>query len=212
MQPLQVFPWEDADPGATGGEIDRQPHWVSNDYGQKPDGGWGGGRIGDPTKTAFESAAKTMRDFARSLTKEKLNSKNCRGDLDALKVTEDQVREGAAAANFINGVDSTVTLSSLYVTSPVPSVRQAGARLVGTVGDKIAQPGTVAVAQLGGHDIYINPRMINSANPYQNLGIVFHEVLHNITGLTDPDIQRAFGLSEKGPSDNITQKLIRDCF
>jgi hypothetical protein len=39
-----------------------------------------------------------------------------------------------------------------------------------------------------------------------------HEVIHNMTGLTDPDIQRALGLDETKPSDNITQKLKKDCF
>jgi hypothetical protein len=41
---------------------------------------------------------------------------------------------------------------------------------------------------------------------------VLHEVLHNVTGLTDPDIERKLGLPDNGPSDVITQKLLKDCF
>lgn len=75
----------------------------------------------------------------------------------------------------------------------------------------IGKPGTVAVSQLGGPKIYVNPTMINPHDYFQNLGLVFHEVLHNVTGLTDPDIQRAFGLDQDKPSSNIAQKLINDC-
>jgi hypothetical protein len=118
----------------------------------------------------------------------------------------------AQAANVLNGVGSTVPLSSLYATSPVPGVPQAGATAIGTVGDKLSQPGVVAVSQLGGPNIYANPALINPTNYFQNLGTAAREVLHNVSGLTDPDIQRALALNVNAPSDNITQKLIKDCF
>jgi len=41
--------------------------------------------------------------------------------------------------------------------------------------------------------------------------VVMHELLHNITGLTDPDLQRNLGLSEAGGSNNITVRLLADC-
>src|SRR5262249_36040813 len=143
------------------------------------------------------------------LSKKKLKNKDCQKDLAALGVTADQVRKGAVNANFLNGVGSTVPLSSLYATSPVPSVRSLP--VTGTVGDALAKPGVVAESQLGGPNIYVNPALIKPADYFQNMGVAFHEVLHNITGLTDPDIQRALGLKDNGPSDNITKKLIRDC-
>jgi len=40
---------------------------------------------------------------------------------------------------------------------------------------------------------------------------MLHEILHNVTGLTDGDIQSALGLGG-GVSNNITQRLIKDCF
>jgi hypothetical protein len=109
---------------------------------------------------------------------------------------------GADAASFINGVGSTVPLQDLYP----PNLKVSG-----TVGEKLAQPGTVAVSSLVGHDIYFNPANIKSSDYYFNLGTAFHEVLHNITGFTDPDLQRKLGLPEDSASRNITDKLIKDC-
>jgi hypothetical protein len=81
-----------------------------------------------------------------------------------------------------------------------------------TIGQFQAQnPGTVAQSQLNGNTVYINPSLINPGNFYQNLGTMLHEILHNVTGLTDGDIQSALGLGG-GVSNNITQRLIKDCF
>jgi hypothetical protein len=157
------------------------------------------------------STISSLQDAAKGLSKKKLNNKNCKKDLAALGVTADQVRKGAVNANFLNGVGSTVPLSSLYATSPIPNIQKLAPSVTGTVGDTLAQSGNVAVSQLGGPNIYVNPAMIKPADYWQNLGLAFHEVLHNITGLTDPDIQRALGLKDNEPSDNITKKLIRDC-
>ncbi len=63
-----------------------------------------------------------------------------------------------------------------------------------------------------GQDIYINSARINPSDYYDNLAIVLHEVLHNVTSLTDGDIQGAFGLSTNRVTNNITLKLLKDCF
>jgi hypothetical protein len=44
------------------------------------------------------------------------------------------------------------------------------------------------------------------------LGTIAHEILHNITGLTDPDLQRKLNLSDTQSSSNILLKLLVDCF
>jgi hypothetical protein len=38
-----------------------------------------------------------------------------------------------------------------------------------------------------------------------------HELLHNLTGLTDPEIQTDLGLTQSAVTDNISQKLATDC-
>jgi hypothetical protein len=84
--------------------------------------------------------------------------------------------------------------------------------VAGTVGDKLTKPGVVAVASLVNHDIFVNPSMIKASDYYFNLGTDLHEVLHNITGLTDEEMQSKLGLTVGAPSVNITNKLILDCF
>ncbi len=165
-------------------------------------------------RSGGEAAAfLALKTGANTLTNpENLNKEECQKDLAKLGITTQQVRAGAATANFINGVGGNVPLSSLYATSPHAGVRQAGRSATGTVGDKLAQPGTVAVSQLGGPDIYINPAMIDPRNYLGNLGTAFHEIVHNVSGLTDPDIQRALGIKEQPVTHNITEKLLKDCF
>jgi len=172
----------------------------------------GGGGTPANAGTSFANAQNAFQNDAKALAKKKF-SKNCDKDLAAIAVTDDQVHNGAANAVFLNGVGSGVMMSSLYATSPVASVRQAGKSLTGTVGGFItSNPGTVAVAQLGGPDIYLNAALINPTDYYTDMATVLHEVLHNVSGLTDPDLQRRLGLPESSVTDNITKKLLNDCF
>ncbi len=166
----------------------------------------------------FSAAQAAFQNDAKALAKKKFG-KNCEKDFTAVGVTDSQVQAGASSAVFINGNGSNVTMSSLYATSPVPSVRQAGSTVTGTVDAFIfSHPGTVAVAQLGGPDIYLNAALINPTDYYTDIATVLHELLHNVSGLTDPDIQNDLGLptvDKNGnpiSSDNITKKLLKDCF
>jgi len=160
----------------------------------------------------FSAAQDAFKRAAKALAKKNFKQP-CNDDFAAVGTNAAAVQAGAANAVFLNGVGSSVSLSSLYSSSPVQGVAQAGSGLTGTVGSLIAShSGTVAVAQLGGNNIYINSVLIDPKNYFQDISIVLHELLHNVTGLTDSDIQSAFGLSTKGVSDNITQKLLKDCF
>jgi RHS repeat-associated protein len=160
----------------------------------------------------FQAAQGAFRRAAQDLAKKNFKQP-CNDDLAALGTNAAAVRTGAGKAAFLYGVGNTATMASLYASSPVASVRQAARSLTGTVGSYIAShTGVVAVAQLGGSNIYLNPSLINTTDYFQNISIVLHEVLHNVTGLTDPDMQRALRLSTSEISDNITQRLRKDCF
>jgi len=148
----------------------------------------------------------------KDLSKDKLQKKNCGKDLDKLGLEPEDIRQGAKAANIINGTGSQRSLSSLYSDQGNPGIQKLGSSVQGTVGEDLAKPGHVAVAELGGNDIYVDPAKINPADYFFNKATAFHEVIHNITGMTDPDIQRALGLKENVPSENITKKLEGDCF
>jgi RHS repeat-associated protein len=173
-----------------------------------------GGTVGSGAVDSFAAAQASFKGAAQDLAKKGKFKKRCEDDFRALHVTDNQVRTGAASAVFLNGVGSDVTLASLYATSPVQSIAAQAAAVTGTVGDLIASKAstTVAVAQLGGPNIYLNPGAINPADYWQNIANVLHEVLHNVTGLTDPDIERLLHLPETEASDAITQKLKKDCF
>jgi RHS repeat-associated protein len=166
------------------------------------DGGGGGGG-GSDGGGGGGGGGGVLGDAAKDLSKKKLDKKDCLDDLKKLGITSDDVHAGADAANFINGVGSNVPLQDLYPSN---------LHVSGTVGGKLAEPGTVAVASLVGHDIYFNPANIKASDYYFNLGTAMHEVIHNITGLTDPDVQRKLGIDEQHASSNITDKLIKDCF
>jgi len=170
----------------------------------------GGGNTGGST---FSAAKGLFISLARTISKMTKFKPNCNSDFVAVGTTASAITAGAASAVFFNGDGSTVSLASTYANSPIPGVAQAGSGLSGTVGSYIASnPGTVALAQLGAPGIYLNASLINTGNYYQDISVLLHELLHNVTGLTDPDIQSAFGLSTSAPSDNITQKLLKDCF
>jgi RHS repeat-associated protein len=175
-------------------------------------GGGAGGGAGWGGTTTFSQAQGAFLNAAKSLAKNSFSKSKCQADFKALDVSTTQVQQGCSKAVFLNGIGSNVTMASLYATSPNAGVRQAGKSQKGTVGSFIAaNPGTVAVSQLGGPDIYLNASLISPTDFYQNEGVVLHEVLHNVTGLTDPDIQGDLGLPEAA-SNNITQRLIGDCF
>ena len=122
------------------------------------------------------------------------------------------VQDGASSVKFENGTGSQTLEASLWANTP----QQAGAAATygsETIGQfQFAHPGTVAQAQLNGDTIYLNPALIDPTAFFQNAAIMLHELLHNVTGLTDQDIQSSLGLKIGQPSDNITQKLLKDCF
>jgi RHS repeat-associated protein len=133
----------------------------------------------------------------------KLNKPDCVKDLTALGTNADAVRQGAALANLMNGVGSNVLLSSLGSTES------------GTVGEKFATTNAMAVSQLHGHDIYVNPAQwtVDHNYYYANTATMLHEVaVHNVAGLGDAQAQAALGIKIGAPSGNITEKLLTDCF
>jgi hypothetical protein len=57
-------------------------------------------------------------------------------------------------------------------------------------------------------DVYVNTVMKSTQRPKRfTEATVLHEVLHNMTGLSDEELQQLFGLSTVGDSINITLKL-----
>jgi hypothetical protein len=76
-------------------------------------------------------------------------------------------------------------------------------------------PGTMAQAGLAGSalagSIFFRSGYVESLSPGNTAALLMHEVIHTL-GPTDSQLQKALGLSVGAPSDNITQKLLQDCF
>jgi hypothetical protein len=163
-------------------------------------------------KAPFATARSVFKGDAKTISTMKF-SQPCNNDLTALGTNVAAVQNGAANAQFLDGAGSAVTMASLYASSPVASIANLANAVTGTVGSTIASnAGIVALSQLGGSAIYLNSSMIDPSDYYQDISTVLHEVLHNVTGLTDPDIEKALSLAQNGVSDVITQKLKTDCF
>jgi RHS repeat-associated protein len=99
---------------------------------------------------SFSAAQAAFHSAAVTLSKTKFNAK-CQDDFKTLGTNAASVAAGAAKADFQNGVNSSVPLSTLYTSSAMPAVARAGSALAGTIGSYIAaNPATVALGQLGG--------------------------------------------------------------
>ncbi len=120
-----------------------------------------------------------------------------------------QVQAAASAVEFVDGTTSGALVQSLYAgrpeleraVNPSQTVAQALA----------ASPATNAMATLLSSTVYIRPSSFSYYGSGWIMATVLHELLHNITGLTDPDLQRNLGLSDSGGSVNITLRLAADC-
>jgi hypothetical protein len=124
-----------------------------------------------------------------------------------------RLQSAAASAEVYDGTISDRTVRSPYVGSAVPGL---GGRLPDpniTIAEKLAkEPGVMAMSSLGGNEIFIRPMYVNQVGSGWLAATMMHELLHNITGLTDPDLQRSLGLPEANDTRNITVRLLADCF
>jgi RHS repeat-associated protein len=129
--------------------------------------------------------------------------------------------QGAVASvTFADGTTATgVTMASLFAGSPFPSTQQAVGYGTQSVAAFIAAQAAAgmpvgAVAQLGGTSVYINYATTNLTNLYLNESNVLHEALHNITGLTDQQIEytlSSYGLNPQTSSAQISSLLLSKC-
>jgi RHS repeat-associated protein len=160
--------------------------------------------------TAFQNALNFIKVF-------NLNDPLCQKDLTALGITDAQVNQGAASAQVQDGTGSQVPYSSLFANARSSDIRNGAlAGAPGTVGDNLAKSGNYEASELGGSNIYIAASKTDFSGGML-LGEAAHEVVHNVSGLTDWGVQDALGLPRSDPlkkinSSNITIKLLEDCF
>jgi RHS repeat-associated protein len=171
----------------------------------------------------FTQAQSAFRNAATSIAGTTTWGTECEKDFAALGVTDSAMQAGASTAQFLDGVRSNVPEANLYIGAATPETAAFGAGMSGTVGESIAarSQSTIAESELGGNQIYLNGQLISGLmnGSYRLTGgavfditaIAMHEILHNITGLGDSQLQSRLGIPASGVTDSISQKLRTDC-
>jgi hypothetical protein len=164
------------------------------------DGGGGGGRlpsITDPggggggnggREITFEQAFKVARQSADDIAEKKKWSEECEGLLASLGTSSTAIAAAASRAIFIEAPGSTVSYASLYSNTALAASASAQWGST-TVSDYVGQnPATKALAELNGNRVYLNQKWWGGGY-YEDMATVMHELVHNVTGLTDSDIE-----------------------
>ncbi len=142
-------------------------------------------------------------------------SESCEKDLKALDLTDAQVSQAAYQVNILDGLTaiSGTYAQNIWANSPA---YQANVTVFGNINlvqyMTLVSPNAAAVAQANGSNIYINASWINGMSGLDQEALLLHELLHNITGLTDDAIQTRLGIDVTVFAQNIADKLKADCF
>ena len=170
----------------------------------------------------WQDASDALYAAAQFIEDKKSWSTKCKNDLgdvispktlpNGLEVDAvSQLQQAAASVTFFDGTVSGTLYNTLY--AGVPNLQRAlgPTQQTETIAQAFASsPSTSAMAALLGNTIYVNPQQINSYGSGFLIGTVMHELLHNITGLTDPDLMSHFPYGGRGSID-ISVALFSDC-
>jgi hypothetical protein len=136
-------------------------------------------------------------------------------------VSGDQLRAAASAATFSNGWDNSANYATAIWANSPAFVANANKFMSMTVGQYFAaNPGTVAVAQAIGNNIYVDATWVNSLSGVDTAALVMHELIHNITGNVDSVLQQQLNsvlpegqqIAVGSASKSIADALARDCW
>jgi len=143
-----------------------------------------------PRNTSWERALKAATDAAKRIAKKKWK-KDCEEVLIALGTSGAAISEAAAHVQFLDGTKSTEVVASLYANTPLAKSldeRRKSTEIRDFIVIEEGGKGKKALAELNGSKIYLNPKWW--ANEYfDDMATVLHELIHNVTGLTDADFE-----------------------
>jgi hypothetical protein len=189
-------------------------------------GGLGGAGIAAAAAAApGPNDLANAQDALKQVQKNKFNKKPCKKDLDAINkapfatpTTPATMQAAAQNAQLFNGTTSNALRSSLYANSSPAAFRAAQSKFANqTISQTMAaNKGIEALSAFNGNSIYINPALtaLSAANTFwDNAAMIAHELVHNVSGLSDDAIQSALGLKvDTNNTKNISDKLKSDCF
>lgn len=166
----------------------------------------GAARTGISFISAFWIASRAADKIA---TKNNWKS-DCEQLLAKLGTSGAAISEAAGRVLFIEAPGSTITMASLYANSALSQVA-IGQYGTETIASYIQRLPTKALAQLNGNRVYIN-QFYWGDSIYDDKSTVMHELVHNVTGLTDPDIDRALNADISKDAKPFSELLKHKCF
>jgi len=157
-------------------------------------------------ETSYEKAVWIAKHAAEAISKKTKWKKDCQELLGSLGTNGAAIAQAAGRVEFLQGPGNSALWSSLYANHPRLGPAAAAEHPNMTIGEFFAeQPNTKAMGELFGNKVYLNPKWWGKGY-YDDMATVMHELIHNVTGLTDSDISRMLG--EKPISD--FSSMLRD--
>jgi hypothetical protein len=138
------------------------------------------------TEISFHSAFHIASRAADRIATKNKWSRDCERLLAKLGTSGAAISEAASKVLFFEAPGSTVTMASLYANTALsPSaIGQYGNE---TIASYIQREPTKALGELNGNRVFINQAYWGFSF-YDDMATVMHELVHNATTLTDPDI------------------------
>ncbi|MEZ5356322.1 MAG: hypothetical protein R2762_27110, partial [Bryobacteraceae bacterium] len=167
-------------------------------------------RVTNPS--ANWSEALGQLGAARNRVSNMVFRQSCTDTLAAVGVSPAQVVQAAASATFSDALTSADLRSSLYAnTAAATSASSAFGNQ--TIAQWFSSDASVmAAAALKGQSVYFRFQGVDRSDILYNSSKLIHELLHNITGLTDDQIGDRLGIPEHLRSEWITSRIYDDCF
>jgi RHS repeat-associated protein len=161
--------------------------------------------------------AKKLAQTKQKLQNLKLTS-DCADDLKALGVTEEEFRTYANSLKYIDGTSVTDTVvSAIYGKTPpgiiADATKQYGKK---TVQQAMKELGAQAIAQINGHNLYVDEESFADSDMTKLGGVIMGELLHQM-GFSHRAIgsrwqEAGRGLNADATHEQIEEKLNKDCF
>jgi len=204
------------------------------------DGGWGDGpsysynsggdAFPNPNLTFRLDRANLIHAGGILLSRQSISPK-CEGGLQALGADFDVLAVSASLVNIVNGTTDQQSVASAYGSASLGAAAQAyyngkysaylqanGLQNLTVAGYFAATGNTAAWTPPGGGAVYINPNLLNTADPAADEGLMLHVMLHEDYGLDDTDIMMKLaqydpkaGINPNGPSSQISVWMTKNC-
>jgi len=219
-------PWSFVQVSETHGYWERwgtcfEENGASNSVRQRRDGG------GQQT-TPFSNVRDILNTAKMTLLERFSFSQNCIDGLQKLGISPFDLSNSALSVNIANGPASWISIQNAYGQEGIQAQvgRAAQTQWDVNYADYLAnndrlhmrvqdifsvRPDISAWTPFGGTSIYINMSILNTTDDSRNQAFIMHELMHNLYGFDDKDIQRNLGIDTTLSSSSITDWLKENC-